>query len=133
LETIAFYYRKPHLDIWFDDEPVSQRVLFLAVGVGFRAGGGFLLTPDARHDDDLIDSCLVNPIGRLTMLNMLGNAIKGTHIYSKHVTMRKSKKIVVKSGSPVPIHVDGELFAVPEDNVGQVTITSLPAAIEVIA
>jgi len=45
----------------------------------------------------------------------------------------KNKQIIVKSDVPLPIHVDGELFAYPKDNVRQVTITSLPSAIEVIA
>ncbi len=133
LQCIAFYYDTPHLDMNFDGEQVAQETLFLAFGVGFRGGGGFLLTPDARLDDDLIDTCLVNPINRITMLNMLGKAIKGTHTSSRHVTMRQSKKIVVKSKESMPIHVDGELFAYPHDNVRQVTITSLPSAIEVIA
>lgn len=133
LQCIAFYYDTPYLEMRFDDEQVAQETLFLAFGIGFRGGGGFLLTPDARLDDNLIDTCLVNPVNRLTMLNMLGKAIKGTHTTSRHVTMRKNKQIIVKSESPMPIHVDGELFAYPKDNVRQVTITSLPSAIEVIA
>ena len=132
-QCIAFYYNTPYLEMNFDGEQVAQESLFLAFGVGFRGGGGFLLTPDARLDDDLIDTCLVNPVNRPTMLYMLNQAIKGTHITSRHVTMRQSKQIIVKSKTPMPIHVDGEMFAYPEDNVRQVTITSLPAAIEVIA
>lgn len=132
LQTIALYYQTPHVDIWFDDEKVSQETLFLALGIGPRGGGGFFLTPDAASDDDLIDSCLVNPIGRLTMLAMLGQAIKGTHIHSKHVTMRQNKRIRIQSNMPMPIHIDGEVFAYPQDNVRQVTITSLPAALRVV-
>jgi diacylglycerol kinase (ATP) len=132
-QCIAFYYNTPYLEMDFDGEQVAQESLFLAFGVGFRGGGGFLLTPDARLDDDLIDTCLVNPVSRPTMLYMLNQAIKGTHITSRHVTMRQSKQIIVKSKTPMPIHVDGEMFAYPEDNVRQVIITSLPAAIEVIA
>lgn len=130
-QTIAFYYQTPHIEAWFDDEKVSQETLFLAMGIGPRGGGGFFLTPDAVSNDDLIDSCLVNPVGRLTMLGMLGKAIKGTHIHSKHVTMRQNKRIRIQSNMPMPIHIDGEIFAYPKDNVRQVTITSLPAALKV--
>jgi diacylglycerol kinase family enzyme len=52
LRTIAFYYQTPHLTLDFDGEQVAQQVLFLAMGLGPRGGGGFFLTPDARHDDD---------------------------------------------------------------------------------
>ncbi len=133
LQTIVLYFKKPYLTLQFDDEKVAQRVLFLALGIGPRGGGGFFLTPDARQDDDLIDSCTVNIVSRLTMLQMLGKAIKGTHTHSRHVTMRKSKHITVSSDSELPIHVDGEMFAYPEDNVRQLTITSVPNAIKVMS
>lgn len=131
LRTIAFYYRTPHLKIQFDEEKVSQDVLMLAVGVGRRAGGGFLLTPEAALDDNLLDSCAVNPVGRLTMLSMLPRVMKGTHCTSRHVTMRKSQRIHLQSNMSLPIHTDGEIFAYPKNNVREVTMTSLPAAIQV--
>jgi diacylglycerol kinase (ATP) len=131
LRTIALYYQTPHLVLDFDGEHVAQQVLFLAMGLGPRGGGGFFLTPDARHDDDYIDSCTVNPIGRLTMLGMLGQAIKGTHVNSPHVTMRKNRRIVVQADQPLPIHIDGEIFAYPRDYVRQITVTSLPQALQV--
>lgn len=132
LHTIAFYYRAPYMQMRYDDEAVAQRVLFLAIGNGFRYGGGFHLTPDARMDDNRLDSCLVNPIGRLIMLGMLVKAIKGTHVTSKHVTMRRNKRITIRSEAPMPVHVDGEMFAYPQDNVRHVTFVSVPAALDVI-
>lgn len=133
LRTIAFYFETPALEITFDDEHLSQPSLFLAFGVGPRHGGGFLLTPDARRDDNLIDTCLVDPVGRLTMLMMLLRVMKGTHVNHPVVTMRQSRRITITADRPLPIHVDGEVFAYPKDNVRQVTVTSLPAAIQVIA
>ncbi|MCZ2115079.1 MAG: diacylglycerol kinase family lipid kinase [Anaerolineae bacterium] len=131
LQTILFYYQNPYLEATFDGEHVNQQSLFLYGGLGTRGGGGFLLTPDAKWDDDLVDTCMVNPISRLQMLQMLSSAMKGTHVASRHVTMRQSKKITVKSSMPMPIHLDGEMFAYPRDDIRQVTITSLPAAIQV--
>jgi YegS/Rv2252/BmrU family lipid kinase len=132
LQTILFYYQTPYLEITFDDEHVNQRSLFLYGGLGPRGGGGFLMTPDAQWDDGLIDSCLVNPVSRLTMLNMLTKVMKGSHVTSRHVTMRQNRHITVKSNTPLPIQIDGEMFAYPRDNVRQVDIVALPAAIQVI-
>jgi diacylglycerol kinase (ATP) len=132
LQTILFYYDTPFLEMRFDDEVVNQRSLFLYAGIGPRGGGGFLLTPAAQRDDDLIDTCLVNPVSRITMLYMLTRVMKGTHVTSRHVTMRQNRQIVVRSSSPMPLYLDGEMFAYPRDNVRQITVTSLPAAIEVI-
>lgn len=131
LQTILFYYHTPYLEITFDEEKVNQRSLFLYGGLGPRGGGGFLMTPDARWDDGLIDTCLVNPVGRLTMLNMLTRVMKGTHVTSPHVTMRRNRTITVSSNSPMPIHLDGEMFAYPRDNVRQVSIAIIPAALQI--
>jgi len=131
LRTIAFYYQTPQLQMRFDDELVAQKSLFISFGVGPRGGGGFLLTPDALQDDDRIDTMTVNPIGRLMMLYMLLKVLRGTHTGSSYVTMRKNKRITVKSDMPMPIHTDGEVFAYPQDNVHQVSVASLPAAITV--
>ena len=132
LRTIAFYYKTLHLKLTFDNENLEQDALFVAFGLGRRQGGGFLITPDADHNDNLIDTCTVNPINRITMLYMLLSVMRVAHTTSKHVTMRQSGHIIIKSDGPLPIHTDGEVFATVKDNVRQVTITSLPAAIEVV-
>lgn len=130
--TIAFYYDTPRLTITFDDETISQETLFITFGLGRRHGGGFLLTPDADHTDNLIDTCMVDPINRVTMLRTIVAAMKGAHTNKSFVAMRQNEQIIVKSDSPMPIHTDGEVFAYPKDNVRQITVTSLPAAIEVL-
>ncbi|MCP4416591.1 MAG: diacylglycerol kinase family lipid kinase [Chloroflexi bacterium] len=132
LRTIMSYSQLPQISAHFDDELVEQSLMFMTFGVGPRGGGGFLLTPDAKQDDDLVDTCTVNPISRLTMLGLLLAVVKGSHVRSKHVTMRQSKRIRVRADRPLPIHTDGEMFAYPRDDVREVTVTSLPAAIEVI-
>jgi YegS/Rv2252/BmrU family lipid kinase len=131
LRTIALYFQTPRLTLRFDDESIEQRSLMLAIGLGRRVGGGFYLTPDAVHDDNLLDSCTVNPVGRLTMLAMLPRVMRGTHVTSKHVTMRRSHVVEVQSDIPLPVHIDGEVFAVHDDNVRQLTVTSIPSALPI--
>ncbi|MEM7331147.1 MAG: diacylglycerol kinase family protein [Chloroflexota bacterium] len=131
LKTLFQEFRMIPLDITFDGETVQQSTLFLALGVGARGGGGFMLTPFAKHDDDLVDSCLVAEASRLRALTLLPSAINGRHVNVKEVTMRQSKKIIIRSTDPMPIHIDGEVFAYPEDNVKAVTITSIPKALQV--
>jgi YegS/Rv2252/BmrU family lipid kinase len=132
LRTIAFYYATPHLHIQFDGESVSQKTLLLAVGVGAREGGGFLMLPNAKNDDGLLDSCLIDPMPRWRMLSLLPSLMKGTHGKSHLVTMRRHKTITLTSDMPLPIHTDGELYAHPDDNVRQLTITTLPNALSII-
>jgi len=133
LTTLAQDYLPYHLQVRFDeDEVVSQETLFLYMGVGTRGGGGFLLTPDALHDDDLIDSCTVPMLGRMRLISLISSAIKGTHVNTPYPQMRQNKQIIIHSEEAMPIQIEGEIYAVPEDDVHQIMVTSLPAALEVV-
>jgi YegS/Rv2252/BmrU family lipid kinase len=131
-KTLALDFRPFRFNMCFDDEELNQDVLFVAFGIGARHGGGFMLTPNSLHDDDRIDTCTVSPMSRLRALLLLNSAVQGTHVQKSEVTMRQSKQIKISCREPLPIHIDGEVFAYPQDNVHQMTITSLPAAIEVV-
>lgn len=133
LKTIAFDYESLPMRIWCDDEELSQETLFMAFGLGPRHGGGFMLTPGALQDDGLVDVCLVEKIGRVKALSLLQAAVKGTHVRSEHVTMRRCRTAVVESDTPLPIHIDGEVFSAPADNVHRVTVTVVPDAIRFMA
>jgi YegS/Rv2252/BmrU family lipid kinase len=132
LKTLALDFRPFRFDLRFDDEELIQDTLFVAFGIGTRHGGGFMLTPDALHDDDKVDTCTVRPMNRLRALILLNSAVQGTHVQKSEVTMRQSKHIELSCSRPLPIHIDGEVFAYPQDDVHRMTISSLPAAIEVI-
>jgi diacylglycerol kinase (ATP) len=132
LNTLARDYRPVHLELRFDEERLAQELLFISFGVGQRHGGGFLLTPDAAHNDDRVDSCSVTMLGRLRALSLLGAAMKGTHVNVPYVTMRQNRRIEIQSKEPLPIHIDGEIYARPEDAVHALTITSLSEALDVL-
>ncbi len=116
----------------FDSEELVEDVTFVAFGLGARHGGGFMLTPNALNDDDKIDTCDVHTMPRLQALRFLNSAVQGTHLQNPLVTMRQSKYIGISCSEPLPIHIDGEVFAYPADNVRRMTVTSLPSAIDVI-
>ncbi len=130
--SLAFHFDPTRFQIQFDDETVSQKALFIYTAIGTRGGGGFLLTPDAKQDDGLIDSCLANDVSRLTLISLLGKAMKGTHIHSEHCAMRQNRQITIQMDDPAPMYVDGEMFAYPEDFVRQITVTSVPKAIRLL-
>jgi YegS/Rv2252/BmrU family lipid kinase len=132
LKTLALDFRPYPVNMRFDDVELDQDVLFVAFGIGSRHGGGFMLTPGALNDDNRIDTCTVNSMSRLQALRFLNSAVQGTHVTNPLVTMRQTKRIEITCADPLPIHIDGEVFSVPEDNVHQVVITSLPAALEVL-
>lgn len=133
IRTLANDYHPFHFEISFDDQSVSQEAIMFTIGVGPRSGGGFLITPDARHNDNWLDSCLVKPIGRLTILGLMPKVMQGTHTSSPHASFRRSRRVELHASQPLPIHIDGEIFARPEDNVRHLIITSLPDALRILA
>lgn len=132
LHTLIVYGDRPNVIIQFDDEIIQHPMALMAVGMGPRGGGGFFLTPDAKQDDGCIDSCTVSLSNRAVFTSLLVKSIKGNHVNAKQVTMRKNKRIILQSDRPLPIHIDGEIFAFPEDNIRRVTLDVLPAVLQVI-
>lgn len=133
LRVLAMHYDRPQLTIRYDDQVMQQRAIMMTIGLGPRTGGGFLITPAARHDDGLLDTCLVDPVGRLTILGLLPQVMKGKHVTSPHIKMLRHRQVTVESDAPLAIHTDGEIFARLQDNVRRVTIMCLPAAIRLIS
>ncbi len=133
LTTLYKDFTPIRLSMRFDEEELVEDVLFLSLGVGPRHGGGFMLTPGALHDDDLVDSCMVKMISRPKALSLLNSAVKGTHIKEPMVTMRRNKEVSICSDAAMPVHIDGEIFATVHDNVRCLSITSLPDILQVIA
>lgn len=133
LRVLAMHYDRPQLTIRYDDQTLQQRAIMMTIGLGPRTGGGFLITPDARHNDGLLDTCLVDPVSRLTILRLLPRVMKGTHITSPHIKMLRHRQVTIQSDAPLAIHTDGEIFARLQDNVRQVTISCMPAALRLIS
>ncbi len=94
----------------YNQEQIQQPVVLLTVANGTRAGGGFLLTPDAKMDDGLFDICYAPQISRLRLMNLLPKALKGTHIYDPVVTMARSGRVEVFAQAGIPGHIDGEIL-----------------------
>jgi YegS/Rv2252/BmrU family lipid kinase len=129
--TLIYNFVPYPLTARFDGESVEQNALFVAFGVGRRGGGGFLLTPNASHHDNKVDSCFVRPVSRLQALLIMPSTLNGRHVNQSYITMRQSETITIHSDKPMPIHVDGEVFAYPSDQIHSIMIHSLPNAVHV--
>lgn len=97
--------------ITVDDQPLPhQAVTLITVANGPRAGGGFLLAPDAQPDDGLLDVVVADRLGRLGILWLLPHAMRGTHKGKKPVTILRGQCIRIESERGVPGHMDGEVL-----------------------
>ena len=106
----------------------SQPVTLILISNGRRAGGGFLLTPEAKLDDGLFDICYAGSLTKPQLLWLLPKTFNGSHIHHPQVVMARTNQINITVDRGVAAHVDGEILS----RSGQVfEVRLLPKALEV--
>lgn len=107
----------------------TQPTLLISVGNGPRTGGGFYLTPDALFDDGQLDVGIAASVSRPHILWLLPKAIFGKHTSDPAVTMVRCRTLQVKTDSPAPVHVDGEVLTAEAE---WIEVSIEPARLEVV-
>jgi diacylglycerol kinase (ATP) len=99
------------LHVETDQETWDLYSMMLALGNGPREGGGFIITPDAKLDDGILNYVTIKKISRLMMLRLVPEVMKGTHGRFKQVRMGTCRRMSVTSKQPLYVHCDGEIYA----------------------
>ena len=134
--TLATLLRDHHhidIELTLDSLRFSERVLMLTLANGPREGGGFYTTPHSKISDGIFEMLLVKPLSRLQMLMLLPKVLKGTHLTSSSVFHHPFESLELIAKQPLVIHADGEIIAVPEDNVVKITVGMLRNALRVVS
>ena len=79
LQTIFFNFNPMDLEVETDQESWKKSTLMLTIGNGPREGGGFIVTPDAKVNDGILNYAAIRKISRLMMLRLLPEVMKGSH------------------------------------------------------
>jgi diacylglycerol kinase (ATP) len=124
-----FSYEVPLFSVRFDSETLKGPFFLIAVGNGTSAGGGFLLTPNAKLDDRIFDICYVKNLNILEIIKIFPTVFKGKHNKFDKVHFRQSSEIHVNSMQNFYVHADGEIVG---KNVNNVDISLVPETLEVI-
>ncbi len=112
LRILSSYQEKP-LSFTLDGKKYNKKVLLLTVANGTTFGGGFMLCPDAKVDDGLLEVCLIEkmqPWNRFLNLSKLGS---GEHGKLEEVSFFKASEVVIEEDKKQWMHIDGELFGHP--------------------
>lgn len=126
--TLLALTMKPlNLSIGFDNDPFQDyKLIGLVVGNGTECAGGMKLTPDAILNDGLFDVLSINEMKTGQRILNLSKVYSGTHILSPYCSVKRCKKLKVRSDIEVSLESDGEILGnSPFD------IEILPAAIRV--
>lgn len=132
LRALWYHYRTPRMRFRFDDHAAFELpTLMLSVLVG-RREGGFVMAPEARLADGWLDYVHAGQLSRLEVLCFLPRlALSGPPREYPKVTQGRCRSVQLASEAPLVVHVDGEFFSLPQDNVRSLEIEVKPAALRV--
>lgn len=109
LKTLLLF-REKSMTVISNGEKLETECFINTVAVGRRFAGGFYLTPASIANDGLLDVCSIRRVSLPQRLRILPMVPKGTHIHDKHVNYYQTKELLLEFPTPVPFHVDGELY-----------------------
>ena len=132
IQTIILNHNAIHMQIESDGEKWEQKVIYLIICNGPREGGGFLVAPNAKISDGLLDYAMIKDVSRLKLFRILPEVMKGTHGRFKEVKMGTCKKFTLTANRPLYIHADGEIFTGPGTDLRKVSFEILPNALRVV-
>ncbi len=115
-----------------DTETFEPEFLMLVLCNGPREGGGFLVAPQARPDDGVFHYLLVPHVSRAKMFRLLPEFLRGTQTRFACLREGTFRRLHLRAHRPLPIHLDGEIFATATHGVYEVTVDLLPEALSVV-
>ncbi len=133
IQTILLNHDPALVQFETEKEKWEDRILMTTLCNGGREGGGFMLSPDSKMNDGIMEYVMVRKVSRAMMFRLVPEFMKGTHRrFAKQVRMDACKKLSMTSDRPLYIHADGEIYTSFGSNLRKVTFEILPGAVKVV-
>jgi len=131
IRALQRQFLAPSIAVEFDGVTREVGTLGLSLLIAQREGG-FPLMPLASLEDGLFDCMHVGPLTRWEVIRFLPRMATGKlpHDYP-NLWLQKAATIRIRASQGVRIHLDGEFFCHPEDDVREFTIETLPKRLRV--
>jgi YegS/Rv2252/BmrU family lipid kinase len=110
LKTVFLHFEAPHVKIEYDGQKRDLEMMMTCVANGPREGGGFFIAPDARPDDGMFDLLIAERVSRWSILRLIPDFLRGTHVERDPVTMTRAERITISSPDNLIAHIDGEVL-----------------------
>ena len=133
IQTILLNHDPALVQFETEKENWEDRVLMTTLCNGGREGGGFMLSPDSKMNDGIMEYVMVRKVSRAMMFRLVPEFMKGTHTrFTKQIRMGACKKFVMNSDRPLYIHADGEILTSFGSNLRKLNFEILPDALKVV-
>ncbi len=132
IQTILLNHDPVLMQIENGEDHWEEKALMFTVCNGGREGGGFMIAPEAKNDDGILDFAMVKKCDRLTMFRLVPEFMKGTHARFAQIKMGTCKSLSIRADRPMYIHADGEIFTSFGSNLKGLKFEILPGALQVV-
>jgi diacylglycerol kinase family enzyme len=124
-------FTAPTMMVEIDGSAEQLPTLALSVALG-RREGNFVLAPHAVLDDGLFDYLHVGSLARWELFRYFPGMISG-NLPTNHPAIRtgRCRHAALHAQTPLLVHLDGELFSRPDDQLHDLEMRILPAALRV--
>ncbi len=132
LQTILLNDDPFPLVIETDEENIEIPALMFTFCNGPREGGGFLVAPEAKIDDAVLQYVAIKDVSRLRMLRLVPEVMNGTHGRFPDVKLGSFTRLSLRSERPLYIHADGEILAGFGSSLRALELELIPGALRVV-
>jgi YegS/Rv2252/BmrU family lipid kinase len=132
IQTIILNHEPAKMKLEADGETWEQTNLMVAICNGPREGGGFMVAPEARNSDGILNYMMITKCSRPMMFRLIPEVMNGTHGRFDLVKMGSCQRFSLISDRPVYIHADGEIYTSFGSNLRRVDFEILPGALKVV-
>jgi diacylglycerol kinase family enzyme len=132
IQTILLNHNPARIQFQSETESWEETVLMTTICNGGREGGGFLISPESKIDDGVLQFLNVKKVSRGMMFRLVPEFMKGTHLRFAAAHLGDFKKLHMASNRPLYIHADGEIFTSFGSDVRNVSFEILPNALKVV-
>ena len=133
IQTIILNHNPALIQYETEQENWKDFVLMTTLCNGGREGGGFMLSPDSKMADGILEYLMVRKVSRPMMFRLVPEFMKGTHRrFTKDIRMGVFKKLSMTADRPLYIHSDGEIYTSFGSNLHKLTIEVVPKALKVV-
>ncbi|MCX7875119.1 MAG: diacylglycerol kinase family lipid kinase [Melioribacteraceae bacterium] len=98
------------LKIEIDEKVIERDNVFVEISNTKYTGKDFLMAPNAKINDGLLDITLLNKLSRKRVLQALPKIFTGEHIHMKEVETFKAKKIKIETEPKKTLTPDGQIM-----------------------
>jgi YegS/Rv2252/BmrU family lipid kinase len=106
-----FSFKEQYFKIKFDEQVLHDKFLLVMVTNSTYAGGGFLVSPEAKINDSKLNMILCKPLPVLKRLKYLPLIEKGDHLSTDFIIHKEIKTVTINCKGDTLAQIDGELIS----------------------